>query len=1430
MKELFTIEHHNHGVGKVLFSWQPAGNLLATAGVNGIVNIFDRHGTRVDEISLRSRKEILKLEWDKDGECLAILQEGSGAIPIWDNTTRRVKRLETNLKDPSFLLWSKTGPQLAIGTKKGNLLIYRKDLQKKIPVLGKHAKEIVCGAWSDDNRLALGSKDKTLTISTADGDMLEQTDIRKEPIEIQFESKPTNSNSSNRKEGGKTSDNNGGRISINMDGRGIMLYQLDDPDNPVQLEFQAKYGDIVSYRWFGEGFMMIGFSEGYLVVVSTVNTEEMGEEISCGRFHKEGDGLVDIAYSNVLQRAATCGERGSIKIVDMTNWKPLKEETTKISTEEFGQITMMDWTKDGQILTISTDGGVVLNFLARMPTVHDACETRVAYLSSLREICVEDTVNEAPVQTFPLTMEPSFVGLGPSHVAVGMNIKIWFYRCVAGSKKNRREIVAEREFPGNVEAIELNSEYAAVLCEGKVHLQLIEADPRQYRDQDTQIFSENEGRITHMQLTETMLIYATDTGGRGGSHGGVKFFSLTDWTMLEGCEYRHDNAVVYVYPNRGGTRVCLIDNTGSGYIYNPSNSFILPISNFGGEDGSGGVSRILWDPVDWGTFVAVEGRTFATYVYSPRSVFGPTVTKVGKVTEIEENGDMNSNPCSTDVPHGASPAVCYNGRITCQLQNGQLDCVVLNTHSCVKKPSSSSRQKSHGYYIESFNQRLALLRLKDAWDVAVRLKERRFWLALAGKALEQLDIGMAVRVYRALKDAAYTQALEQIVNVEDKNLLAGHVYMIHFSDYTKAQEMFLASTRPKTALEMRRDLLHWDHALKLANTIAPDEVAFISIEYAQQLEFKGEHGMALNNYESAMNGLEQALKHINTNMDDMKTDNALLEDELEAERVKLERYQNTCMGGIARMTIRTGDIRRGVAMANNSGDTTLCKECASILESMRQLPDAARLYERGEAIEKAAAVYIQCKDFVSATPLMKRVKSAKLHGQYAKAKEAVKDYKAAIVAYEAAKDMDAVVRIYLDHLDNPELAFAIVRSTSSANAAQMVASYCRVKGNWAGAIEFLLLAKRGDEAFMLAEKHDEMAVYADAIKDKGSGSEYIKIAKYYEEKAEWGKAGDFLAMCGKYHHALKLFLKCGEKEIDKAIEVVGKANSQMLTHTLIDYLMGEEDGVPKDPNYIFRLYMALGNFKQASKTAIIIARQEQELGNYKVAHFLLYETIKDLEAQSVKVPSALRSAFLLLHSYILVKKLVKRGDHLNAAHMLMRVADNISKFPAHTVPILTSAVIECQRSGNKAKAFEYAALLMSPENRKEIPEKFRKKIEAIVRKKRGTLSDVDPDATPSPYDTKIRVPVNELVCPTTRNDIPWCIISGYHMRADDWCICPNTNMPALYSKYMQWIEVDKTDPITGKPVDVGGIVKVKDPEEYLAAYNASEDLQEGGDK
>lgn len=42
----------------------------------------------------------------------------------------------------SFLLWSRVGTLLAVGTTKGNLLIYNRQTSRKIPVLGMHCFEI----------------------------------------------------------------------------------------------------------------------------------------------------------------------------------------------------------------------------------------------------------------------------------------------------------------------------------------------------------------------------------------------------------------------------------------------------------------------------------------------------------------------------------------------------------------------------------------------------------------------------------------------------------------------------------------------------------------------------------------------------------------------------------------------------------------------------------------------------------------------------------------------------------------------------------------------------------------------------------------------------------------------------------------------------------------------------------------------------------------------------------------------------------------------------------------------------------------------------------------------------------------------------------------------------------------------------------------
>ena len=43
-------------------------------------------------------------------------------------------------------------------------------------------------------------------------------------------------------------------------GKTLYLFNLFDPDNPIELAFQARYGSIVSYKWFGDGYILIGES------------------------------------------------------------------------------------------------------------------------------------------------------------------------------------------------------------------------------------------------------------------------------------------------------------------------------------------------------------------------------------------------------------------------------------------------------------------------------------------------------------------------------------------------------------------------------------------------------------------------------------------------------------------------------------------------------------------------------------------------------------------------------------------------------------------------------------------------------------------------------------------------------------------------------------------------------------------------------------------------------------------------------------------------------------------------------------------------------------------------------------------------------------------------------------------------------------------
>ena len=85
--------------------------------------------------------------------------------------------------------------------------------------------------------------------------------------------------------------------------------------------------------------------------------------------------------------------------------------------------------------------------------------------------------------------------------------------------------------------------------------------------------------------------------------------------------------------------------------------------------------------------------------------------------------------------------------------------------------------------------------------------------------------------------------------------------------------------------------------------------------------------------------------------------------------------------------------------------------------------------------------------------------------------------------------------------------------------------------------------------------------------------------------------------------------------------------------------------------------MALKRFREAARTAIIIANEEQNAGewsvlmfvntvasrvlvfpgNYRTAHDVLFSMFMELKKNKIKIPAEMSKNLMILHSYILVK-------------------------------------------------------------------------------------------------------------------------------------------------------------------------------------------------
>ena len=1100
MRRLFKVGADRHDVGRVVFAWHPEGNFLASAGKNGTVQITDRHGDIVDEIPMQTSAPILTLAWDKDGDYLAILQSGNGVVPLWSLSSRRVVPLETNLREPTFLAWSKTGPQLAVGTAKGNLLIYHKTKKQKIPIVGKHAKKISCGSWSAaGNRLVLGSEDRTLTVSNESGDTLLHTELKHVPLETSFTHHTGVSSSSSSSSGsnGGTSPGDDNMVSANLNGKSLYLFNvLDEKEDPMELTFApkengsgCKYGDIVHHEWFDDNHLLIGFSLGHLQVVST-NAREMGEEKFAAKFHPVN--MLTFAYNSALKRAATTGDDG-VRIVDTKDFKEIKADYISGEDLEDGRVTDLCWSPDGQILTVGTSAGNVYNFLAKMSVLNACYKTTAAYLSSLREVSVVDAVKRTRPIDVTLRLEPALIALGAKHVAAGMNNRVYYHRITRD--KGETATVSDQEYVGTVVEVRLNATFAVVLTDSKATLHPIEAGPNSAKQTMTFPMREEGGysKITCTAMTEDFLFYGTEAGT-------VESFYIAEFCMLPGLELRLDNPIKALYPNSVGTRVVVVDATGACFLYNPVTGGGVNQSITRFEDAPSSVVSVMWDASDKNVIVLYDGKFIHTYVYAPASMKGPLLTKLGPVV-VSKEGQIELSPDKIEVVPGNIPIICIGGIMTCQTVSGSLTTMVHPyfdqlTDSAVAASSpgkggkgSLDDRRDVKAVISRFCQALALLKLEMAWQAALELDRRQFWLALSGKAMELLNVELACRVYRQLGDAGMVMALQECQHVEDKNQLAGIISLL-FCDYQRAQELFLASSRPGLALEMRRDLLQWDQALKLAQTLDTSQVPEICVQYGQQLEFRGEVDPALKMFDAALNAQDSRGRSC--------CPDALVP---------------VAMMGVARCNLRGGNIRQGLRLCQELDDATLYSEAGDILEQNKQYAEAASCFIKAQQFERAAFIYTKFLiradkgRIAEAVTVMEKVSNDQLNSAFAKACVAAGRFPEACAAYERAKDLDKVVELKLRHLDQVQAAFDLVRQGGSSVGASLVADYCQEGQDFRGAIEFLLLAGRSEDSFRLAQTHGLVDVYTAQLGDTIGAEEALQVAVFYEKAQDMGRAG-----------------------------------------------------------------------------------------------------------------------------------------------------------------------------------------------------------------------------------------------------------------------------------------------------------------------------------
>lgn len=406
----------------------------------------------------------------------------------------------------------------------------------------------------------------------------------------------------------------------------------------------------------------------------------------------------------------------SIKIFALHDHNDIEHVLTVDDEPSLDQI---DWTADGQLLAVASSSGTIHVYLSQLKILGDKYGTSLAFLSSLLEVTVfnvaEEVVQDSSVMIVRIEIEPSHLAIGPFHLAVAMNNRLWLYSLTAAAEasslsgsaaatlalgsdlvtsemhghqqqqqnhQNHHQhlnlLTGEHEYVGIVKTVKLNAHYIVVqFTNGSLQLHAIEnagpgADQRVYNFPDgAELAASKSGNaaanaancsVTSIALTGDFLIFAL-AGGQ------LHYFILEDWSST--VVYRHAHGISALEANHNGSRLILLDDRGDVLIFNAYGETVVQMASENvpstanslhqrGNSSSSSSLRALWESwtADRAVFTLSDGKFIHVYA-AVRSTLDNVVS--GRVEHV---GRMK-------IPSGQYPLLLYNGVVVCQTVSGK---------------------------------------------------------------------------------------------------------------------------------------------------------------------------------------------------------------------------------------------------------------------------------------------------------------------------------------------------------------------------------------------------------------------------------------------------------------------------------------------------------------------------------------------------------------------------------------------------------------------------------------------------------------------------------------------------------------------------------------------------------------------------------------